>query len=467
MSNPTEPTAKQDVVIQNVTNDCIQVNVNGEVREIKNGLEELKTLLQNLNADNFKSGNKIYNINSITNATFSAEIGKKTFNMQLCRKLTAAIQDYNSDAKQFLKSIKKADQDKWETQNRYTSHAYGYIISSFVGVLGILLRKLIASGKEAASANNHKDYLEICIATTKRTLQLICFTFLSKYWDHVKEKRYELSDDQRNTLDNFFNTNVELNITDYKDLLITLVAIFDEQQLEYPMSEVKDLRDSLKADSAFIKTCQNLQEINNKLDTGQFSLSTAFEAENELTDFLVAMRFLANYRMVSVNDIVYEAIPSNEVQYLHSYTFLGVDNEDNMFSEKFKYDNNPINTDAVLLYKNKYQEGLSLFPFIIDVNALKDEMDVKVCFFAYGEENKKKLFYTDINIISSDKNEDADDTRDPSVFIITYNEDVEKDMSSNTDKDITRLKKEGNRYKEMKLNVAYKIFQHAKKAILE
>lgn len=466
MTNSTGTTANQDVVIQNVTNDCIQVNVNGEVQEIKNGLEELKALLQKLNADNFKSGNKIYNINSITNATFSAEIGKKTFNMQLCRKLTVAIQDYNPEAKQFLKSIKKADADNWETQNRYTSHAYGYIISSFVGVLGILLRKLIASGKDAASSNNHKDYLEVCITTAKRTLQLICFAFLSKYWNYVKEKSYNLTDDQRSTLDNFFNTNVELNITDYKDLFITLVTIFDEQQLEYPMLEVKDIRDSFKAGSAFTKTCQNLQEINNKLDAGQFSLPTAFEAEKELTDFLVELRFLANYKMVSINDIVYEAIPSNEVQYLHAYTFLGVDNEDNMFSEKFKYDTNPINTDAVLLYKNKYQEGLSLFPFIIDVNALKDELDVKICFFAYGEENRKRLIYTDINIISSDKNEDADDTRDPSAFIITYNEDVEKDLSSNTDKDITRLKS-SNRYKDMKLNVAYKIFQNAKKAILE
>jgi hypothetical protein len=463
MNNSTEPTAKQDVIIQNVTNDYIQVTANGEVQQIKNGLEELKTLLQKLNAADFKSGDKIYNINSITNATFSAEIGKKTFNMQLCRKLTLAIQDYNPDAKEFLKKIKKGDEDNWETQRKYTTVANGYIISSFVGVLSILLRKLFASGKDASSTNNYKDYLEVCVATAKTTLQLISFAFLSRYWEYVRKKNFTLTSDQRNTLDNFFNTNVEMNITDYKDLFITLVTIFDEQQLEYPFSEIKNIGDSLKPGSRFMKTCQNLQEINNKLDSGQFSLSTAFEAENELTEFLLTLHFLANYKMVSVNDIVYEAVPSSEVQYLHSYTFLGADKENSVF---YKYDSSPINTDAVFLYKNKYQDGLSLFPFIIDVNALTDELDVKICLFGYCEENKKRIIYTDINIISGDKKEEAGDFRDPSVVIISYNEDVERDMSSN-EKDITRLKKDHQRYNDMKLNMAYKVFQNAKKAILE
>ena len=46
MSNTTEPTSSQQIVIENVTADSMKVNVNGEVQEIKNGLEELKSLLQ-------------------------------------------------------------------------------------------------------------------------------------------------------------------------------------------------------------------------------------------------------------------------------------------------------------------------------------------------------------------------------------------------------------------------------------
>ena len=183
MSNSTDPAA-QNVVIENVTPDSMKINVNGEVKEIKNGLDELKTLLQNLNLENFKSGNKIYNIGSITNAVFNAEIGKKTYNMQLCRKLTEALYNFSPDAKSFLDENK--DKPSWELQGRYFRKANNYIISSFVGVLGILLRKIFSSGIDAFESNNPKDYLEVCIATAKRTLQLLCFSFISKLWDQKK-----------------------------------------------------------------------------------------------------------------------------------------------------------------------------------------------------------------------------------------------------------------------------------------
>ena len=93
MSNSPELAGAQNVVIENVTADSMQVNVNGQVQEIKNGLDELKTLLQGLNAENFKSGDKTYNIGTITNAVFSAEIGKKNFNMYLCNKIKQEIID--------------------------------------------------------------------------------------------------------------------------------------------------------------------------------------------------------------------------------------------------------------------------------------------------------------------------------------------------------------------------------------
>ena len=177
-----------DIVIQNVTVDCMQVNVNGEIKEIKNNLDELKSLLENLSAENFKSGDKTYNIGSITNAVFSAEIGKKTFNMYLCRKLTEALSSYSADAKDFLDNIKEADKADWETQVRYTRKANGYIISCFVGVLGMLLQKVISIGIGAFTSNSSRDYIEVCIATATRALQLLCFSFISKLWDYTKGK---------------------------------------------------------------------------------------------------------------------------------------------------------------------------------------------------------------------------------------------------------------------------------------
>ena len=455
MSNSTDPAA-QNVVIENVTPDSMKINVNGEVKEIKNGLDELKTLLQNLNLENFKSGNKIYNIGSITNAVFNAEIGKKTYNMQLCRKLTEALYNFSPDAKSFLDENK--DKPSWELQGRYFRKANNYIISSFVGVLGILLRKIFSSGIDAFESNNPKDYLEVCIATAKRTLQLLCFSFISKLWDQKKDNKCTLTSEQSNELDIFFNTDIELNIVEYVKILKTLVSIFDEQKIEYPFSEFS--KDNLVDDSNFIKACKSLNEINNKLDNGQFTLSTAFEAENELTTFLSTMNFLAAYKIVCVKNISYEEVRNKNPQYLHAYTFLGADS-DKLYSSKYKYDAKPITSDAVLIFKNKYQDGLNLFPFIIDINSLTDELEVKICFYTSFEERKKQLIYSDINKISPDKTDTAKGVTDPSLVNISYNEDLENELKSNTDNDITRLKNDPKKFHDLKLNMLYKIFQNA------
>ena len=457
--------AAADVIIQNVTADSMQVNVNGEIKEIKNNLDELKSLLQNMSAENFKSGDKIYNIGTITNAVFSAEIGKKTFNMFLCRKLTEAVSVYSDDAKDFLANIRESDQADWETQVRYTRKANGYIISGFVGVLGMLLQKVISSGIDAFTANSSRDYIEVCVATAARTLQLLCFAFISKLWDSKKDNNFVLSRDQLNNLDNFFNCEVELNMKDYVELLETLANIFDAQKISYPFTEFT--KGCLDDNNNFSIACKNLETIKSKLDSGQITYTTAFETENELTNFLSCVSFLANYKMVSVKDITYNDIRNEEVQYLHSYTFLGVDNDDKLFSSKYKYDTKPVSNDAVLIYKDRYQQGLNLFPFIIDVNALTNETEVRICFYTYFEERKKRLTYADINKITSDKNADFKDIGDPSLVIVQFNDEVEKDLEANPEHDITGLVRDAEKFKTLQLNTVYKIFQNARKQILE
>ncbi|MEO5683295.1 MAG: hypothetical protein ABIQ88_11680 [Chitinophagaceae bacterium] len=463
MNNPTAE-ASPTVIISNVTADRMSVNVNGEIKEIKNGLDELKLLLKNISAENFSAGSKIYNIGSISNAVFNAEIGKKTFNMHLCRKLTESLRPYSASAKMFLDNMRETDKPDWETQSRYTRKANGYIISSFVGVIGLLIQKLISSGKDAFTSNSSKDYLEVCVATCTRSMQLLCFAFISKLWDHKKDNNCELSRSQANTLDNFFAAEIELNIKDYLDLLNTLVNIFDENTIEYPFSEFN--KDCLAPGNVFTQACNNLEIIHSKVDAGQATLSTAFEAEIELTEFLCTLSFLASYKMVSVKNITYEEIRNKDVHYLHAYTFLGVDNDDKLFSQKFKYDTKPISSDAILIFKNQYYDGLNLFPFIIDVHAITNEQEVKICFFTYAEENRRKLTYSDINRISSDRNESATDISDPSHVNIIYNEEVENDLKANIDNDITRIRTDAKKYNDLQLNIVYTIFQTARNEIL-
>jgi ribosomal protein S13 len=143
-----------------------------------------------------------------------------------------------------------------------------------------------------------------------------------------------------------------------------------------------------------------------------------------------------------------------------------VDN-DKLYSAKYKYDTKPISSDAVIIFKNRYQEGLNLFPFIIDFNSLTDELEVKICFYTYFEEGKRRVTYSDISKISSDKNSSLKDISDPSLVSITYNDEIENDMKANTDNDITRLKKDIKKYNDLRLNTLYKIYQNAKEEILK
>lgn len=130
--------------------------------------------------------------------------------------------------------------------------------------------------------------------------------------------------------------------------------------------------------------------------------------------------------------------------------------------QRYSYQDAGKNTDAVLLIRNKYPEGLNLFPFIIDINALRDQRLVKICFYAWNDDNDKTLVYYDLNKIPFEDNDDSD-------VIIEKNkdlEDIENDLIEiykSPDRDITGWKaNDGEKYKRMKLYEVFNTFKNAK-----
>ena len=387
----------------------------------------------------------------------------KTFNMYLCRKLTEAISIYSEDANEFLSdSIDDADKDNWETQKRYRDVACDNIVSAFAAVVSKLLEKIFAIGKDASVSNNPADYIVACIATTTRTLQLLCFSFISKLWDYKKANNFKFSDDQLKILKKFLNAKIPFNIPGYIELLRTLVTVFNDQAITYPFSEFN--KEYVEDENPFIKACNNLHDIECKSDTGQVVFSVAFEAEKELTAFLCTLNFLANYKMVSVKDIAYNDARNENVQYLHSYTLLGSKN--NQVASKFKYDAKPVSNDAILIYKDNYQEGLNLFPFLVDVNALFNQPISRICFYTYFDQKKKNLTYTDIEKIISNESDDDDSSDDDAEVLIQFNDDVDEFLKKSPDPDVTSLFTDGAKFKNLQLNLVYNIFQNAQKEIL-
>ncbi len=144
----------------------------------------------------------------------------KGFNEILTRRLLEALNNRYGIGKDLLEQANEEESD-WETYPNISDPANNIIINSFIGVLGEQLRKLVAIGSEGQSENNIRNYIEICIITAKRALQLICFSLISKLWDSKKEKQIELSENQNKALSKFFK-GFEINIEGYVSLMENL-----------------------------------------------------------------------------------------------------------------------------------------------------------------------------------------------------------------------------------------------------
>lgn len=325
--------------------------------------------------------------------TLSSEVANeiKVFNEVLTRQLMEALPEYSNPARKFVE--KASTIPDWESVVRVSDKAKDILAYSFVGVLGIHLRKLFAIGKESDSTDKQKRYLDYAILTAQRALKLLSFALLSRLWDERKTGKVTLNDQQCTALRNFFEDEFGLDIIGNLDLLKSLMQIFREHKLEWPVLELEGLLPEMEAESEFWVSCRRLKELSIKLDKNQFDPADCFAAERQLAYLLKKLVFLAGYRMVSIKNITYKETRNAPPRYLHSYTVLGIDSKSNINTERVNYVEEPISTQAILLFKGRYQQNINLFPFLIDVNALTDETGAKVCFYSHLDISDGSLNY--------------------------------------------------------------------------
>jgi hypothetical protein len=380
LKDSTQIQGDKNVIIQNVTDSTITISYNGEMREIRNELVGLKQLLKQSHIGTFNVSDITYDINDITDDNFEYVVGKKAFNEVLTKQLVLALKSYSPAAAKFLEKA-NISSSNWEIQSRISDIAKDIISYSFVGILGIQLRKLMAIGKEELSPNKIRKYIENCLLTSKRSLQLLTFTLLSQFWNYAKGNKVILSDRESVVLQNFFDDGFEMDIPTGLELLTTLINLFQDNNLDFIVSELSGIYPHIAEHSDFQKACSHLHTINGKFDRDRVSLVDCYEVENHLTTVLVTFSFLANYKMVSIKNIGYDEMRNNPPHFLHHYTTLGLDNKFNFNAEKVNYVKNAVSSDAILLFKGDYDQGVNLFPFVIDINALAFEEGSKICFY--------------------------------------------------------------------------------------
>lgn len=372
---------------------------------------------------------------------------KNNFNDLLTKRLLEAIRSHNRKAGDFL----TANPD-WAENAHLVQTAKRLIINGYVGVIGGQIRKLMSIGEEGFSESKMKRYLENCQITAKRALQLLCYALISALWDHQVDKKFELSSSQREVLVKFFRNAAEEDILAFAELLKNLLQIYSDNNLEFLVSESLALLPKLKEEGEFYTACEKLNELSNLLGSSGFQMEDCLEAEKNLAVVLENLGFLAEYRMISINEIDYNQQRNDEEGlYLHNYTLLVGESQANTISQnKVRRESSPVISHAVILFKDNYRQNINLGPFIVDFNGLALAGGSKICFYSYCNT------YDDLNLNFS--------------FI----EDNSKEMirkSNNPkpdDSDLNFLngwlsKKEN--IKDMNFDKVYNLFYQAKKAL--
>lgn len=368
----------------------------------------------------------------------------KPFNELLTLQLIHAIQPHSKVAQKFLEKAQTID--GWEEVSRITDKAKDIIAYSFVGVMGIQLRKLFAIGKEPHSDQKVHRYLTNGLLTAKRALKLLSFAMISQLWDEQQQKEQSFPDELKEQLKQLFDLEFDPDIMGYLRLLQALCQYFESQQLSFPLPELQELAPRLVEEDELFGACQKLQEISNLFDKGKHGLPDCYAAERSLSVLLKNLHFLAQYRMISIKNITYEEIRNSPPRYLHAFTALGMDSKSNINTERINYVDVPISTDAVLLYKGRYQNSINLFPFIIDYNALTFESGAKICFYNGQDLKDGSLTYCFLD--------------DNTKINIGYKATAEGDV------DLNQLMLDPEKRKDHKLDAVFQQFHEAQKVLL-
>ncbi|HPE75553.1 MAG TPA: hypothetical protein PLC80_05670 [Draconibacterium sp.] len=415
----------------------VYTNIDNLINQFRNQLDKfLPELAGNLTT-----------VSTISEAGKPTDSVKNTFNEKLTRGLIEAMAADIPRVQKFLDNANRMAAD-WETQERFSDPAKELIALNYVGVLGIQLRKLIAIGKEEFSVNKQKKYLDNCRITAKRALQLTCFVLISKLWDEKKEFPFNLTNEQYRTCINFFEDEFEWEINGLKELLKSLIDIFNGNNLTLPIAGLNGFDKQLQPESKFVQALEKLHAVGDLSENVSLNLQDCLDAEGHLITVLTSFNFLAGYKMISIKSIDYLEMRNTRPQYLYNYTDLcGIENKSNKNpeQEKIKYEDSPINTDAVFIYKDNYKQGLNLFPFIIDMNALSLTGGQKICFYAAKATADGSLNYSFIedNSIVNIKNTN---TLKPGI-------------------DVRELMSDSNSLKDLRFDTVFNLFREAKKAI--
>jgi hypothetical protein len=236
------------------------------------------------------------------------------------------------------------------------------------------------------------EYINHCFSTYRIALQLINYLFVSKLWDEKNRNRN--IDTNKPALKNFFCSNRSLKLVELRRLLQALLKIYTDNQLPYPIEEedLGDLNEFIQSDSKFNMACSELERLED-MDMGNepYGLGHCHTSEISLTTILSGFKFFTCYQLVTLKRIEYESARNSAARYIKDLNILEKKEAKGLL-RYLKYDNTPTQTYSVF-FRNK-NRSINLFPFLLDYNALTNELDSQIFLYECMEEENGLRYFS-------------------------------------------------------------------------
>ena len=374
--NTANVQGNDNIIIQGVTDSVITVNVNGKNEDILNQLDAMKTLLQKMAVKTFQADDKVYNIDSVSNANFAFLLGRSVQNKKLPNELLEnLITDKNRWVQSLRQELIKQGVSVGEKPFAIFQH-YGWLIEAF-------LQKIETPSGQGQTLRR----LSFLAEAYQASLRFLCYVQLSQVLQTDLKP-------QHTAIAEFIKAKTSEQYSyDYLNLLLITTDILQGGQIFMPeikgfVDELSDTKSDLYSTAIFLDS--NRQKLAKKIIKEDEHLPGLLDKYlTALVSWLRKIAFLAKYRMISIKDINLNYRMGSPKNFVHVYGELhGMYNEamssDEDYNAKSIEGVFTFNQSVLLLKGRDVATGLdniqdpktylSLSPLVIDQSVFAEKL---------------------------------------------------------------------------------------------
>jgi hypothetical protein len=315
--------------------------------------------------------------------------GKKVqLNAKFIKTLFTEMAPYNDNIQFLLDQAKK----KGKADIRRVRQE---IVDSFPAPIGEQLRKLFASNEIEL-----KRLKQLCHAYDV-TSQLLCFTMLTQLWDTKmnKETDFKIDDDELVGFNSFLSLNQDnQHEFDYAEMMTSIYNIFEQNNIELFVSELKDFVLALKEGGKLYEPnlfmMEMKKELTQKISVDELT-SFCLQAEAHLTKIMKQCAFFSKYKLITIKNI--EIVKKRHAKATYKLQNVMLDRvtagvlDDVLEKDVYTDDRSVILVKSV----DNIGEYLNLTPFVIDENALTGNEKSKLYFYSFKDDDNYVYTFID------------------------------------------------------------------------